>query len=60
MFDGEVRDQADTSQIESYEPKKSLVVTPDKMQRYYRDTHISKEPYPWHSTFVPLADVIIC
>ena len=34
--------------IEDYEPKHSLVVTPQKMQKYYEETKLSSELYPWN------------
>ena len=39
------------SQIEDYHPKHSLVITPDKMARYYEDVRLSQEAYPWSSKF---------
>ena len=37
--------------IEDYEPKYSLVVTPLKLQKYYEDTKLSAELYPWQTVF---------
>ncbi|KIW94876.1 uncharacterized protein Z519_04854 [Cladophialophora bantiana CBS 173.52] len=37
--------------IEDYEPKHSLVITPTKMQRYYEDTRLANEFYPWNIIF---------
>ena len=37
--------------IEDYEPRNSLVVLPSKMQKFYKDTAISKELYPWQLVF---------
>ena len=37
--------------IEDYEPKNSLVITPTKMQRYYDETKLSREIYPWQIVF---------
>lgn len=37
--------------IEDYEPKHSLVISPDKMQRYYEETKLSQEIYPWQVIF---------
>lgn len=37
--------------IEDYEPKYSLVITPSKMQRYYEDTKLTPELYPWQAVF---------
>ena len=37
--------------IEDYEPKYSLVITPSKMQKYYEDTKLPNEVYPWQMVF---------
>ncbi|KIX97290.1 uncharacterized protein Z520_06742 [Fonsecaea multimorphosa CBS 102226] len=37
--------------IEDYEPKHSLVITPTKMQRYYEETKLANEVYPWKIIF---------
>jgi len=37
--------------IEDYEPKHSLVITPSKLQKYYEDTKLSTELYPWNRVF---------
>jgi len=37
--------------IEDYEPKHSLVVTPSKLQKYYQDTKVTNEIYPWQVIF---------
>ncbi|ETN43222.1 uncharacterized protein HMPREF1541_02381 [Cyphellophora europaea CBS 101466] len=37
--------------IQDYEPKDSLVVTPAKMQRYYEETKLGSESYPWKDIF---------
>jgi len=39
--------------VENYEPKHSLVITPDKMQKFYEDTKLEKrtEIYPWKLVF---------
>lgn len=37
--------------IEDYEPKSSLVVTPAKMQKYYEETLLANEIYPWQVIF---------
>lgn len=37
--------------IEDYEPKCSLVITPLKMQKYYEDTKLTPELYPWQMVF---------
>lgn len=38
-------------QIEDYEPRHSIVITPTKMVKYYDDVKLSNELYPWSSTF---------
>jgi hypothetical protein len=40
-----------THLIEDYEPKNSLVITPTKMQRYYEETKLPTELYPWTVIF---------
>ncbi len=40
-----------THLIEDYEPKNSLVITPSKMQRYYEETKLPNEFYPWKAIF---------
>ncbi|KIW77343.1 hypothetical protein Z517_09789 [Fonsecaea pedrosoi CBS 271.37] len=40
-----------THLIEDYEPKHSLVITPTKLQRYYEQTKLSNEIYPWKIIF---------
>ena len=37
--------------IEDYDPKNSLVITPAKMQRYYEETKLPSELYPWKLVF---------
>ncbi|KAL9115118.1 MAG: hypothetical protein Q9227_000912 [Pyrenula ochraceoflavens] len=37
--------------IEDCEPQHSLVITPQKMQKYYADTRVSSELYAWHHVF---------
>jgi hypothetical protein len=37
--------------IEDYEPKCSLVITPPKMLRFFEQTKIKEELYPWHLIF---------
>ena len=37
------------AQIEDYEPRHSLVITPMKMAKYYEDVRLSNELYPWSS-----------
>lgn len=41
-------------QIEDYEPKHSLVVTPIKMVKFYEDVWLAKEIYPWSSRITPI------
>ncbi|KAL2414123.1 hypothetical protein ABEF95_013814 [Exophiala dermatitidis] len=40
-----------THLIEDYEPRNSLVVTPPKLQRYYEETKVTNELYPWKIVF---------
>src|SRR5438034_2576346 len=37
--------------IEEYEPRHSLVIGPEKMQKYYREMRIGFEFYAWHDVF---------
>ncbi|KAK5062796.1 hypothetical protein LTR84_004871 [Exophiala bonariae] len=37
--------------IENYEPRQSLVITPSKLQRYYEETKLANEHYPWKIIF---------
>ncbi|KAL8708523.1 MAG: hypothetical protein Q9220_006575 [cf. Caloplaca sp. 1 TL-2023] len=37
--------------IEDYKPCHSLVITPDKMVRYYQDVKLANELYPWSAVF---------
>lgn len=37
--------------IEDYEPKSSLVVTPAKMLRFFEETRLTDELYPWPTIF---------
>ncbi|KAK5068622.1 hypothetical protein LTR69_000742 [Exophiala sideris] len=37
--------------IEDYEPKNSLVITPTKLQKYYEETKLNNEFYPWRAVF---------
>ncbi|KAL4803522.1 hypothetical protein BDV18DRAFT_42128 [Aspergillus unguis] len=37
--------------IENYPPGNTLVVVPDKMQKFYADTNIATDPYPWQDIF---------
>ncbi|KAF2994928.1 hypothetical protein E8E13_001294 [Curvularia kusanoi] len=41
--------------IEDYEPKKSLVISPAKMQRFYEDVKVADEIYPWRTIFGELS-----
>lgn len=35
------------SQIEDYEPKKSLVISPTKIRQFYEEIYIQEDTYPW-------------
>lgn len=37
--------------IDDYEPKKSLVISPAKMLRFYNDVKLPEEIYPWNTIF---------
>ncbi|KAF7593000.1 hypothetical protein BBP40_012159 [Aspergillus hancockii] len=37
--------------IEDYEPKNSLVVLPGKLQKFYEDTRVASDYYPWQVIF---------
>jgi hypothetical protein len=37
--------------IDDYEPKKSLVITPAKLRKFYDDVKLPDETYPWHNIF---------
>ncbi|CAL5868190.1 uncharacterized protein PFLUO_LOCUS2414 [Penicillium psychrofluorescens] len=37
--------------IEDYPPGNTLVIVPDKLQKFYRDTHVSWDAYPWQDIF---------
>ncbi|KAL8940530.1 MAG: hypothetical protein Q9211_002233 [Gyalolechia sp. 1 TL-2023] len=37
--------------IEDYKPSDSIVITPEKMVRYYQDVKLSDELYPWSAVF---------
>ncbi|RMD41750.1 hypothetical protein DV735_g3367, partial [Chaetothyriales sp. CBS 134920] len=37
--------------ITDYEPKHSLIITPEKIQRYYEETKLDNETYPWQVIF---------
>lgn len=34
-------------QIEDYPPRNTIVVVPEKMQKYYADTKVPTDTYPW-------------
>jgi hypothetical protein len=34
-------------QVEDYEPKRSLVITPAKMLKFYEEVKLRDETYPW-------------
>jgi hypothetical protein len=38
--------------MEDYDPKKSLVISPAKMRRFYEETKIEDEIYPWNSKLI--------
>jgi hypothetical protein len=40
-----------TPQVEDYEPRHSIVITPAKMVRYYENVKLRNESYPWSSMF---------
>jgi hypothetical protein len=45
------------SQIEDYEPKKTLVIAPSKLKQFYDDVKLQEETYPWNCTYCdPLLD----
>jgi hypothetical protein len=37
--------------IDDYEPKKSLVITPEKLKKFYNDIKLPDETYPWYNIF---------
>lgn len=37
-----------SGQIENYPPGDTMVVVPEKMQKYYADTKVSLDTYPWN------------
>lgn len=37
--------------IDDYEPKKSLVITPAKLKKFYEDVKLADDTYPWHNVF---------
>lgn len=38
-------------QVEDYEPKRSLVITPAKMLKFYEEVKLRDETYPWQGEF---------
>lgn len=34
-------------QIEDYPPGNTLVIVPQKLQKFYKDTDVSPDAYPW-------------
>ncbi|ORY11609.1 hypothetical protein BCR34DRAFT_624717 [Clohesyomyces aquaticus] len=46
--------------IDDYEPKKSLVIPPAKMLKFYDDVNLSAEIYPWHTIFGKLSYARLC
>jgi len=43
-------------QIDDYDPKNSLVISPTKMGRFYKETKLEDETYPWQSKFYTRAN----
>jgi hypothetical protein len=43
---GSIIDSND-AQIEDYPPGNTIVVVPEKMQKYYADTKVPTDTYPW-------------
>jgi hypothetical protein len=41
--------------VEDYEPKKSLVISPSKMLKFYDDVKLAEETYPWNTIFGKLS-----
>lgn len=41
--------------IEDFEPKKSLVLLPRQLNRFYRKVQVESEPYDWETTFTKLS-----
>ncbi|KAI2794673.1 hypothetical protein POX_a01274 [Penicillium oxalicum] len=37
--------------IEDFPPGNTLVIVPDKLQKFYADTEVSWDPYPWQDIF---------
>ncbi|KAF1977984.1 hypothetical protein BU23DRAFT_248971 [Bimuria novae-zelandiae CBS 107.79] len=46
--------------IDDYEPKKSLVISPSKMWRFYNDVKLKNEIYPWDTIFGKLPYSTLC
>ncbi|KAF9738164.1 hypothetical protein PMIN06_005208 [Paraphaeosphaeria minitans] len=46
--------------IDDYEPKKSLVISPSKMLRFYNDVELTEEIYPWDTIFGKLPYSTLC
>ncbi|KAJ4297585.1 hypothetical protein N0V90_005478 [Kalmusia sp. IMI 367209] len=46
--------------IDDYEPKKSLVISPSKMLRFYNDVKLNGEIYPWDKIFGKLPYSTLC
>lgn len=40
--------------VEDYEPKRSLVITPAKMLKFYEEVSLRDEIYPWSSKYIPM------
>lgn len=45
--------------IDDYEPKRTLVVTPAKMRKFYEETRTQGEIYPWSTVFGTLSNAAI-
>ncbi|KAL0258858.1 hypothetical protein SLS55_006362 [Diplodia seriata] len=45
--------------MQDYEPKGTLVVTPAKMRKFYEETRIQDEIYPWSTIFGTLSNAAI-
>lgn len=50
-----------SAQIEDYSPGNTLVIVPEKMQRFYEDTNVESDQYPWQGThaIITMAEVIL-
>lgn len=40
-----------TEQVEDYEPKRSLVISPAKMLKFYEEVKLRDEIYPWQGKY---------